>query len=187
MYFQYKVINEITFSIQDDIDLPGVSICIRYVDVLDYQRLANVTGKKFRFQGINDPNYTEESYWEVHDGLTVQEILEYTPIVTELVNGCYIRSLHDYRITAKNATECSKIFRIDKFFVTEFICYKLQEKVPHTVKFKFSSSSIFLPGLLYEIQLNREFLKFAIRIKTAVHGRGLPWRSISLAHSFDRE
>lgn len=187
LYLSYKTITEIQQNVPENVEIPGMSICIRYVDIIDYVGLRENTGKSFRFKGVHDSNYTNDLYWQVQESLTVDNILSYTPNVSDLLSMCYMRSPIDYSITLNSARACAKLFKISKYFSTEYVCYQFTQRKEREIKFKFTSNSLLWPGLIYVLQLNKSSLEAALRMKIVVHGNLLPWKSIMLAQSFDRD
>ena len=79
LYFQYKVSTRIRIHIPDVLPPTETSMCTRFTDVLDYDRLNAETNRSWQF------SITVSGVQKYQDEITVREIFEYTPDVSEVV------------------------------------------------------------------------------------------------------
>lgn len=175
LYFEYRTITEIKLITLKTLTPPDLTICTRYVDVIDYKLLARDTGLRFKLDVLR---ISGEQAWEVQEKLTIREILNYTPDSKNLVSSCVTRSPVDYAMTTRS--DCSQEFKIEKFFNAEYVCFRLMQTFANTLKLKFSASALAWPGVLYQISLNGTTRDTGIVFKVVVHDNDIPYVSLPL-------
>lgn len=104
---------------------PGVTACFRYTDLLDFDRINSELKPNDKFSPWTY-SWSAGPIRHYQKTLTIAQVFNYTPPVEEAVDGCRVRTPRSYELIESNYSYCSEIFRVKKFFVLEYICYKYQ-------------------------------------------------------------
>ena len=91
--------------------------------------------------------------------LTVKDVFDLTPDLTEVIHGCRYRQ-HAYDLTQHNVSSCYKLFQIQKYHEGKFICYKFRTR---TLNDQFDCGAIarsfYAAREIYSITLKPLFLQ----------------------------
>ena len=148
-YFTYKTNTKTFVSLNSRFENPSIVLCIRYMDIVDrsqHPRLEKIFSYK-----------NEEEYEDDMKKLTVSDIFSMTPHPSQVINSCGFRE-DDHGTTEYNASECKKLFHINKYEIGRYICYQFLTKVRDS-QFdcnNFSFSLIFA-NVMYAVTLNHSF------------------------------
>ena len=146
LYFQYRVSTVISIGIDEIIHPLATTLCVRYTDVLDYDRIRKETGRGWQYS--RDLTVIK-SYKQ---NLTAKEIFTFTPKVEETLKHIRFRKLGSYRMFRLSKTTGVDV---EKFLYSEFICYKISLKrnnrkpMPHHLL----SVTTQAPGMVYELTM----------------------------------
>lgn len=103
---------------------PGVTACFRYTDILDYKRINEELPKDDFSPWTLSLNRSRVRHYQ--KTLTIAQVFKYTPPISEALAGCRVRTPKSYNLIEEGYGTCSKMFRVQKFFVLEYMCYKYQ-------------------------------------------------------------
>lgn len=176
---------QIEISIPFNISSPRLSLCFRYRDLIDFNRVSNdprFDGKNFKLplDKLSNESIYMESYFNVSD------IFEFTPNITSFFGvskkyyydtdsvSCVYRHPKSFIAELKSKEECEKLFKIKKYIQREFICYFLyvpEDSDEHYDITHVSFSKYFF-GLMYHIYLNTETFKNAHYFTLFIHEKG---------------
>lgn len=154
MYFTYPMITELTVSMPDKLPVPDLSLCVRYVDIFEFERYERENRIKLRIgsEQNSDLPVLKRTFQKV----TIKDIFDYTPQEEKLINWCLIHDPASYKAFFISKEECRPKFNISKYYVREFVCFRLH-MVEHEDKefdFKNIACSLLAQGLYYFVKLN---------------------------------
>jgi len=164
-----------------DIFIPKVleprylTLCTRFVDVLDYDRLNRETKHSFSYTNGGAPEDNNQIR-EIQHQLSVKEIFDYTPHEKEIIDDAYFRTSNSIRQYRYASPEVYKYFNISKFVIMEHICYMINKvnDTPHLYE-KMALTPVG-SGLIFALNLSKA-LKRSNNIRLIV-SQGVPFRSI---------
>lgn len=188
LYFSYFTRSEIQISIPVLISPPSLSLCFRYRDLIDFDRVS--IDPRFTNQTFKRPlNHTSsesiyfESYFSVHD------IFELTPNIDKLFgtsglyllpnrsiasHSCLYRKPGSFIANPKTIEECEAIFAIEKYIQREYICYYIT--VPDDSGKKYDITHVSFAkewfGLIYQLILNPTTFKYGMYFTVYIHESG---------------
>lgn len=176
LYFEYRVTTVINIQIDDMVSPYATTICVRYTDILDYQRLEQETGRKWRH--VRDL----EAVMKYKENLTVAEIFEYTPGKEGIVDSIIFRVKGTYQMFHSKGV---KDLETKKFLFSEFICYKIALKSQFLQPMPYDSLSVTTksPGLVYEIRFSdslsmAHYMRLSLAPAYAIPRRSLKFQPI---------
>jgi hypothetical protein len=151
VYFAYKTRTLVDIAMPVRLVTPDMSLCIRYGDVYNGSQPLN--------------------------NLTIANIFDGTPATSSLFSLCIYRHLHGYEaIIVKDPAKCNKEFTVDKFYNSEYVCYRFQKVVKESAKggmqrfaYQNLANSPNYQGLFYAILIDLDLLKKADLCKVVVH------------------
>lgn len=145
IYFKYKTSNNIKLEILDKITTPSVSVCVRYVDILDRTNHEQYS--------LNETFYDENVERE-SSLLTIKQIFDLTPVPNETISGCVIRP-RDNLLMMENLTrqDCNNLIDSNKFYMQEYVCYRYSMRWNQTIDIIRVSQSLHYPRVAYNINL----------------------------------
>lgn len=184
LYFKFVTYGQIQIKIPVEISPPRLSLCFRYRDLIDFNRVSNdprFDGKNFKLplDKLSNESIYMESYFNVSD------IFEFTPNITSFFGeskryyydtdsvSCVYRHPRSFIAELKSKEECEKLFKVKKYIQREFICYFLYiwEDADKLYDITHVSFSKYFFGLMYHIYLNIETFKNAHYFTIFVHER----------------
>ena len=149
-YFRHQTITRTSNVYHiDSMSVMSISICLPYVDILDYERLykerklkLNKLARKERFNALQDI-------------VTVRDIFDFTPDSQSIISSCSLR-INSPRVMTflSDRVECNKQLTIKKYFSQEFMCYAVQPdqvELPYNIIF----TTIDSPNTVYSVYLNK--------------------------------
>ena len=170
LYFRRDVHTETLIHIPQDLEPPATSICFRYTDILDYDRI-----KKELNLSIS-----RDTFLESQSALTIAQIFEYSPAVEHFFAECRMRSPDDYTIDAMIGAHCSQWFNVDKFYIQEYICYRVVPSALRTFPYRKSAFAIYYPNAIYMLSINQTAFPMPRIIRPVLHeARGYPDTSVA--------
>ena len=113
-----------TDSMPDD----ALNVCLDYYRIFQFQRYNDDTNQNITY---NDTSI--QSIWEskrkFYDNLTVDEILEYTPKIDEILARCRLRNVTpDGAMIELNRNDCLKYMDVSRFINNYLVCYRFITK-----------------------------------------------------------
>lgn len=163
-YFKYLTITRTTYVTSFDMmDLMSISICVPYVDIIDYQKLKGI--KKVNLIQLSRNDRTEK----LQELLTVRNIFDLTPPNDTLLSSCALRSKTP-RVMIKydSNNECNQFFGVKKYFSQEFMCYFISPN-QYAIPYYSTYSSIDNPNVVYKIGVTDSFSSKVKYIRFIVH------------------
>ena len=148
-YFAYKTNTKTFVSLNSRFENPSIVLCIRYMDIFDRSRHPRL---RQRFS-----NESEEEYEDDMKKLTVSDIFAMTPHPSQVMNSCDFRE-DDHGAAEHNASECEKLFHVNKYEVGRYVCYQFLTKVRDS-QFDCNNFSFSLTyaNVMYAVTLNHSF------------------------------
>jgi hypothetical protein len=181
-YFSYPTSTTTEIRMPHLLDSPAVSLCIRYGDF--------IKGPKGQWAYEMEDEERFEHLKTLSLKMTLKDIMEGTPPVHDLLVECMHRNPGSYRVIESNETDCDNLYKVTKFFIQEFICYRF-EPVGHLEGEKYPyqniAFSLRFPGLFYGLVLSKDSMQGANFCKVVVHGKtSLPYDSLAFSPTFYR-
>ena len=153
----------VTFEIPSDLQIPTLSVCFRYVDIIDMRRFAAIHPSL----DLLNKNLTARSE-AIRATITVKQIFDLAPN-SSLFIGCDIRFPGNYQMDQFHGTDCDSKFKIDLFYMQKYICYKFQLLSEGHYRFDEIASSLNYAGMAYTIGLNLSYFNGSDYILPMVH------------------
>lgn len=98
-----------------------MTLCYRYFELLDFEAMNGIKNKKWTSKK------DAQTIREVQKSLTISEIFNLTPTINDAIDGCRFRRPGSYQLFQfDNQIDCNQHFKINKFFILEYICYRYQ-------------------------------------------------------------
>lgn len=179
-FFKFKTTTRVTIDYPEEFIYPSLSVCIRYTDILDYEK-ANLYGKHNwslvdLYPGIQ----------QVQKEIRVDEIFNYTPSEFDIIKRFHTRGPTGYEYEIYETTEKIKQqLNIKKYVHVEYICYKLTKKNLVKIKTKVIMHHPVGSGIISLFDLSPLFVNVS-RYKLSIHGDNLPCLSLPIQPSLQR-
>jgi hypothetical protein len=173
LYFAYKTTTSLEIGIPAKIAPTATSVCTNYLDVLDYERLNNLTGRSWS----SSPTYDESLKYQ--DDLSISEIFKYTPKEDNVMAELWHRVADSYEISALKGKQCYDHFNVTKYLYLQQVCYRFSPVEKETVPYSFFAVTPSIPGLIYNIILRNSTLRKSLMIRVISHRPNMyPYRSL---------
>ena len=177
MYLKYMVSSKIVISFPKKIDPYFPNVCIRYTDILDFERLNRESGRRWSY--ARDPQVVRKYQHE----LTVAEIMTMTPRVEDIVKDVSFK-IKNSEIITSNRTHSPKTFlEIKKYLFLEYVCYKIIIKSQKSLTFEELAVTTAAPGIIMSIMfMDEEPLSRTHQLKVGFSSeKYYPYRSLTIA------
>lgn len=164
-YFVYDTNTRIKIQYPYEIEIPSLTLCLRYTDVLNITK-ANIQLKN---------NWTNENgeYFirKIQNEITTKEIFDYTPGKYEIIDHLYFRDSTGYSNgSCDDITTCKSILKVNKFIYIEYICYTFHLENSIKVKPKVISVHPICSGVLANYSFSNIFQNVS-HFKLSLHTR----------------
>lgn len=150
-YFKYRAVTELTLEIPAEMTLPDLSICIRFSYIFEYERYARDTGINL----TNDEPYAFNKIGRLLEVVTVNDLLQYTPNITNNIFKWLIRKPADILFHFNISSECNDFIHVTKYSLQEYVCNRIRLKT-------YSNSTCYYADIGYSLVYQR--LMYAIYI-----------------------
>lgn len=157
-YFKYATESELSLSMPVDITAPDLTVCFRYVDIVDVASLNSKlasTGKRNKLKSLEKlkkgDNFTAISD-DIIEACTINDIFKFTPQSGEILFRCSVKKTTDYDFYVFEGDKCKKRFLVFKFYLQEYICFRfkrvleLEKSAPSTFSYHSISYALDRPG-----------------------------------------
>lgn len=170
-YFEFRTKTLINMVLQSKVGYPSVSICFRFNDMLDREKIKKY--KNIKLKHWSEPGYDNDKFFSNTMNLTVSEIFNFTPMEDNVLAkgvGCNIRYPEQYMTEYVNTSHCYRSFRIRKYLVREYVCFLFQPRITNKDLYihEFNLSPA-LVGIMYRLFLNKNIFKNMYVMSLAVH------------------
>lgn len=169
MYFEYQTSSSIELRVDDKMNMPSLSLCVRYYDILNR---------------TNHEKYGIHPNWSGHIGvehdqskLTIRQIFELTPTGNATIDKCHRRSKDMEAMDGLSRKDCLKELNITKYFMQENVCYAYTFTTLPTFSHTKVAHSLLWRLMIIEIQLtpfldrNWAFVYFMVHFGTPLFSR----------------
>lgn len=172
LYFKYKVDSVIEIAIPTWIIPLATTLCTRWTDVLDYERLNQETARDW-----SKPREVTDIQKYQHE-LPVREIFRFTPEERESLARVSVRIDDSYDRIDVIGSDAYNRFSVRKFIYLENICYQFHPLNMTVRSYTFYAMTIRSAAMLYDLWLNAT-LTSAENILVIMHeGRVMPFISL---------
>lgn len=156
VFFRYDVILNNELYLPGKLKLPGLNVCFRYGDIIDFDMInAKYPGKNLTYEeGVKN------NFEDLQNVVTIEDIYDMTPYDPDILIFCSVRTVPSYYLTdLKGDEECHKLYwEVTQYFIMGLICYKFN----HTHEFQNETLEIDQvaftydnPGMIFQISLNQ--------------------------------
>ena len=183
LYFSYETTTGVEFYLPETNKAQAVSLCIRYTDILEFERLNHFPSRRDWKYSVKD-----EDLKRYQQNLTIAEAFEYTPHVSTVIESVIFHTKDSYELQHLNGSQVYEVFEARKFMYHEFICYMILKKdeSDQSIPYNKLAFSPVLSPMIYSISLT-DVLKRADVIKIVVHlTEKSPYRSLMVTPAIRR-
>lgn len=166
-YFEFNTSAQLNLSKPAFELSPELAVCFDYDDIIDdaaQQQLSPTTSS-----------------------LTLQEIFNLSPNVTDVFHGCNIRFPNTYYVQRFLGIDCLAYFAVTRFYTAHTVCYNFGVREKGEYEFATAASAIEKPAMAFEIDLSLKHFSRVNKVRPIVHdGFGLPVVSLFFASFYGR-
>ena len=175
-YFAYRTTTQVFLKHPIKMPFHTISLCARYAEILDTERLFQETGIKWKnWKNLKDA-------LDLETCLTIEQIFKYTPKNENIIDECTYRE-NDFTFVVRNGSECESAFKIHKYFTQEYICYAFEFRNETEINRVATAQSTFNQFMIFEIFLNKKFEK-ANRVNIVTFFGDYPYYSRDYSASY---
>lgn len=177
-YFKYTTTTHIARGPRDPFQNPFLSVCLRYNDLIDIQRI------KREMDVTVVRSQTLKQAHDLESTLTVSQIWSYTTAAEDVMRGCWFRDNRTEIQGLMDKEACYQEYIITKYMKQEHICSTIQSRNGMMIGLKQVTQSSFGANLIFLITLNSSF--YSEHFDFVAHDKVYPYASRDYAsHSDD--
>ena len=176
-YLKYEIISEVYYIKDDSVTPPAFSLCLPYVEVLNYKNMSSpfdeITPKYWVDIDTNEKR--DRISHGIQRNLTVTDIFNLTPELTDIMKAGYVRKKGSYRIEYDNLQG----MQITKYVKDDLVCYQInyegQNRVFREPRFTLRSHHITYgqePGIHMVISIDRDAINHLSKAVLYLHPYG---------------
>lgn len=178
-FFSYTVTTRVHQELKKELYPPGISFCIRYIDILDLEKLNREKGLDWQWTSDMSEIRKRQPF------LTMDDIFGFTPPAEQSLFGCKYRKPDSFELIRSKDCIKDKIFTVQKYYTQEFICYHYVFDGRAQFSFDRVSNSLTEAGMMFTLDFSPAF-DTADTIKIIAVKRKIPYKSKFLAPIFSR-
>src|SRR5687768_11114826 len=114
LFFRYDVNTDIYLEVPRKIKPPAISVCYRYIDILDTVAIFNDTGHYIQ-EDFGRSNASVDDVFAAQALLTTSQVFKYSPSAEHFIASCFIRSERDYNMDIMEKKDCYSRLAVDTF------------------------------------------------------------------------
>ena len=107
---------ELSIDIPTELKSPDLSICLRYVDIIDIGRFSRDRNISIGESDVNG-KYSPFNIQLVQESVTIADIFNYTPSVDDIFLSCLARLPQSYEYKPANGNGCYELFTVVNFYL----------------------------------------------------------------------
>lgn len=161
-YESYTTVSRVAREVPDEMPPPNIAVCLKYPEILNYSFI--LTQKDVNVDYHPD----------------ISQIFNYTPAASESIVRCSYRKARSNMYHEAHGKYCLQIFNITKFFLQDYLCYRIEQVVQDQLSFQMIATSLYHSGAIYDIIFDRRLLK-STRMKVILFYGSYPFFSKKLA------
>lgn len=161
-YFKYKTLTKISMAFPDQIEPPSLSVCYRLGDIVDGKKAEN-------FVKMSSGLSKNERQAHYYANLTLKQIFEVVPDSKQAIHSCRIRLPKRKIIERYNQSDCNYYFNVRRYYMQEYICYRMDFKVQEPYDFESVSQADTSRGKVYEIMFGMKLFGEAEYLTIIIH------------------
>ena len=162
-YFRYEITASTRIQFPTTIVSPAVSICFRYIDILDPEFVAKILG--------DETNTVGQPIEKIEQDITLNELFKHTPSGQELLVGALVRSATNYTVETLDKKQALEVFEISRYQTLTWMCYRFQPRIKSEFKYRLVASASSYVGMIYSIflRLDKKYLNHTVLMMPMVH------------------
>lgn len=192
MYLQYKVSSKIKIAFPASITPAAISVCTRFTDVLDFQRLNQESNRNWKNsikESKKNWSYSIEAdiVRKYQHELTIEEIFKFTPREHEIINRIVFKKTSG-SLTITESEDPYQYLDVSKYIYVEFICYMISLKERESWTFESFAVTPVGSGLIYRIDFASNLTRTRFLMFAFTHDpQDYPARSIMFSTVYRRD
>ena len=169
-YSKYRTMMKIDIELKSAIEYPEVSYCI------EMEGMLNITAPDYWFDVYDsEMNRLARGY-----NYTMRQLFGKIPPVDSVVKMCRVRNSTSSPLNT--FTNCSRFFQVDKFWQSNFMCYKFKPTLNHKVDAAAIRRNIHQPAVLFTLSLDEKIVNERIQQYQLIVSYGFPSMSRFLSN-----
>ncbi|KAI1293055.1 hypothetical protein HDE_06699 [Halotydeus destructor] len=175
-YTEYRTLTAIEAEVPWRFNMPRLTTCFRYADIIDMDSYNNKTGKFSRV--APDMSFLSQGLVNA----TLADIFTYTPPTDNMIESCIVRYPASYDIHISNST-CNKLFSVTKVYKQEYMCYtfELTDLINASYHFRNLAQAQVYSNQMFTVYLPHEIFSETVLVKAVAHYGKVPSPSINFA------
>ena len=154
MYFRYPTSSRLVLAEIESVYTPAYTVCFPFIDIMSVrQEHVNLTTRTAR--------------------MSTQDILKRTPDPKECVMRCSYRDDYGLELQEYDQDKCLDYFVVDKFIMSEFVCYRVQRREFKNVTLSRVVSSLHDSTEMYSFSMSPAF-KSGNFLKVIIYSSNVP-------------
>lgn len=173
VYFAYPVRSFVTVAMPETVSFEAMSLCIRFVDVMDYASLNRDRNASWRY------TLHDEDIRDLQDSVSISDVFAHTPAADDVVTSGEYRLPASSLLSRCDESNCTTAFHVSKFYYLEYVCYRMRLRQDRTsMSLRALTATPASPGLVFRVRFSQRIAR-SLRIVFAIHGPDLfPYRSL---------
>lgn len=147
LYFTFQTTSKIKFEIPDVEDYQTIMYCPRYLDLVDRQYHE-------KYGILKQPSQSDPEIEKEMTALTVEQIFQLTPAVSDVIDYCILRSGNTFTPLFSDKKSCEDFFLVFKSVNGERICYTFMPRFRSKHSIGDIASSETFTNIVYQLRLN---------------------------------
>jgi hypothetical protein len=161
-----------------------VSLCVKFENLLHYQRLQEDFGKDWSYESASDNG---SIVVDILNDLTVRQIFDYTPAEDDVIEAFITRNNTSFQqFSVDNFTEIQRTTRVKKYLFMGFVCYKIVIVIEESMSVRDVVATLDSPGMTRLIRFNEQIWQSNIIKITLGSVKALPYKGLLVTPYFFR-
>ena len=176
-YLKYIATSNVKMETADIVQIPALSVCWRYLDLIDFDRFNSDTGSNLAPPDYSTLESRRSTFLAIQNKITVRQILEYTPKIEDrlMLIDSIVRFANEYDYHILDQIQTLENFIVLRTYTQEYVCYRIGMKNHGQYDYNRVMRTLNYPAMAFEIGFNISMFGMVKTMLPIVHlGTDLP-------------
>ena len=168
-YLKYSVSNTVMMDIPTYVDMPGLSVCWRYPDLIDINSLNHDHHLRLTPPDVTDHSNNLPKLDAIERAVTLNQIFNYSPPGESIFDRSEVRFPGSSGVNVLDSNQTRDLFDVDRYYVQEYLCYRLRMKHNGTYDFQQVASSLGYARMVFMVAFDETIFRNVTIFLPTIH------------------
>jgi len=150
-------------------NMPGLSVCWRYPDLIDINSLNHDHHLRLTPPDVTDHSNNLPKLDAIERAVTLNQIFNYSPPGESIFDRSEVRFPGSSGVNVLDSNQTRDLFDVDRYYVQEYLCYRLRMKHNGTYDFQQVASSLGYARMVFMVAFDETIFRNVTIFLPTIH------------------